>query len=344
MSYSRRVVAFISFAWRAGSRAISVGGDLVYATSTPLTIALPAVRAAHRLRVPMVFEVRDLWPRVPIELGVLRNTFLKWVALKLERYAYRNAEHIVTVAPGMKSWIVALGYPESSVSVIPHGCDAGLLKESEQRGNALRESLTWLGDRPLAVYVGALGLVNGTDYLVRLAAETLPIDGEVRFAIVGDGREMRLVSELASALGVLDVNLFIVGAIPKADVPSWLGAATVTLSLIRDETCLWENVLTNKFFDSLGAGRPIVSNHPGDQTDVAVGAGAGAELDAHDIPAAASRLVQLVRDDVWLVGARSAATCLATERFDRDNLATELEDLLKRAIETYRSGRRRANP
>ena len=73
MSYTRRVMAFIHFAWRAGRKAVTLHGDVIFASSTPLTIALPAVYAARRSRRPMVFEVRDLWPAVPIAMGIIRN-------------------------------------------------------------------------------------------------------------------------------------------------------------------------------------------------------------------------------------------------------------------------------
>lgn len=73
MAYGERISAFLRFAFGAARRAASLRGDVVFATSTPLTIAIPGVFAARKLKVPMVFEVRDLWPEVPIAIGALRN-------------------------------------------------------------------------------------------------------------------------------------------------------------------------------------------------------------------------------------------------------------------------------
>ena len=67
MSSIRRIYSFIIFAFKAGSKAISIGGDIIFATSTPLTISIPAIKAKNKLKIPMVFEVRDLWPELPIE-------------------------------------------------------------------------------------------------------------------------------------------------------------------------------------------------------------------------------------------------------------------------------------
>ena len=72
MTYLARMLAFFKFAIRAAGRARQIRGDVVFATSTPLTIAIPAVYAARRCGIPMVFEVRDLWPELPIAVGALR--------------------------------------------------------------------------------------------------------------------------------------------------------------------------------------------------------------------------------------------------------------------------------
>ena len=75
--------------------------DLVFATSTPLTIAIPGYIISRKLSVPMVFEVRDLWPELPIAIGALKSPFLCWIAGKLEEFAYKNSKHIVSLSDGI---------------------------------------------------------------------------------------------------------------------------------------------------------------------------------------------------------------------------------------------------
>jgi len=235
MDYRERMKAFGAYALRAGKKAVELGGDVVFATSTPLTVAIPAVSAAKRLKTPMVFEIRDLWPEVPIAMGVLKNPILIAAARWLEKYAYRNSTRIVALAPGMKDHVVSLGYPESHIDVIPNGADLDLFEVPLIEGQRIRDSHEWLGNRPLVVYAGTLGLVNGVDYLVRVAGEMLQIDPEVRFAILGNGKEEAKCRTLSEDLGVLNRNLFMLGDIPKKEIPAWLSAATVTTSLIIDK-------------------------------------------------------------------------------------------------------------
>src|SRR3954464_3515483 len=80
MSYARRIRAFAEFMIVAAVKAARLDADLVFATSTPLTVAVPGVIAARLRRTPFVFEVRDLWPEVPIKMGALRNPVARKLA------------------------------------------------------------------------------------------------------------------------------------------------------------------------------------------------------------------------------------------------------------------------
>lgn len=336
MHYRERMKAFGAYAQRAGKKAVELGGDIVFATSTPLTVAIPAVSASKTLKVPMVFEIRDLWPEVPIAMGVLKNPILIAAARWLEKYAYRNSTRIVALAPGMKAHVVSLGYPESNVEVIPNGADLDLFEVPLTEGQRIRDSHEWLGNRPLVVYAGTLGLVNGVDYLVRLAGEMLQLDPEVRFAIIGNGKEEAKCRVLAEDLGVLNRNLFMLGDIPKKEIPAWLSAATVTTSLIIDKKENWVNAVTNKFFDALAAGKPIVSNHWGWQSEIASQVGFGVVL-SRLVDLATIELHEKLKNTIWLEEAGKKAKKLAQSTYDRDLLSKHLEKLFFLAQKSYDS-------
>jgi glycosyltransferase involved in cell wall biosynthesis len=322
--------AFVDFAWRAARRAASLKGDVVFATSTPLTIALPGVFAARRSRCPMVFEVRDLWPAVPIAIGAIRHPAAISAARWLERFAYRNSAHIVALAPGMREEIVATGVPEQRVTVIPNGCDLASFDDREA-GENLRRQYTWLADRPLLVFTGTFGLVNGMDYLPRLAAGLAEIDRDIRVVAIGAGRELEPTRRLAGSLGVLDRNLFLLGQRPKLEAAAWTQAADMTLALFTGPSIVWRDAVQNKFFDSLAAGKPVANNFPGWQSLIAEEAGAGLILPVDDVSAAARRVAAALRDRAWLDSAGAAARRLAETRFNRDELARQLITVLERA-------------
>jgi glycosyltransferase involved in cell wall biosynthesis len=329
MSFWARLRSFFTFALRASTRTRSIPADVVFASSTPLTVAVPAILASRKAEIPMVFEVRDLWPEVPIALGILRNPIAKWSARKLERIAYRNSSHIVALAPGMKEEIAKTGYPPDQITVIPNGCDVELFTDSAARARELRLENDWLGDRPLIVYVGALGRINSVDYLVDIARHFTALDPEIRIAVVGTGIEAERIENRAIEAGVYEKNFFMIGQLPKKQAAAWVSTATMTVALVRGPRFIWKDATQNKFFDSLAAARPVAANYDGWQAKVASAAGAGFIMDKDDAECAARQLAELVNDKRWLAKASSAAISLARGEYSRDRHADELEQVLK---------------
>jgi glycosyltransferase involved in cell wall biosynthesis len=331
MGYMRRLGSFFEFSWKAAPRAVRLEGDVVFATSTPLTIALPGIYAARRCDIPMVFEVRDLWPEIPVAMGALRGRPLIFLAKWLERFAYRNSVRIVALSPGMKAGIVKTGFSAERVHVIPNTADLTLFSVQEEAGKKFRQQYAWLMDRPLVVYAGTIGKVNGVDYLVHVAAHSLVIAPEVRFLVVGEGAMKEKVRERAQELGILGKNFFMIDSIPKLEMPKLLSAATVATSLFIDLPEMWNNS-ANKFFDALASGTPVAINYQGWQASLLEESGAGLVLDARDTELAAQELVAKLRDPIWSKESGQASRALAEQRFSTDLLASELEDVLIKAV------------
>ncbi len=102
MSYTRRLIAFrryMVWAMRTG-RQLS-RPDVVLASSTPLTVGEIGRKVASHHKVPFVFEVRDLWPEVPITLGALKSPLLRWVARRMAARVYAAADAVVALSPDM---------------------------------------------------------------------------------------------------------------------------------------------------------------------------------------------------------------------------------------------------
>jgi glycosyltransferase involved in cell wall biosynthesis len=330
MSYARRLRAFAEFMALAAAKAAALRADLVFATSTPLTVAVPGVLAAKLRGVPFVFEVRDLWPEVPIAMGALRNPVARRLACALANFAYRNATEVVALSPGMAAGVTARR-PAARTTMIPNAADIAMFEAvRDQDVRRFRTEHRWLADRPLLVYTGALGAVNGVDYLVEAARRMRERDPGLQLLIVGHGREWDGTRDLAARHGLLDDTVRMWEQVPKAELPVILGAATMSSSTVRPIPALWENS-ANKFFDALAASRPIAINHGGWQADLLRESGAGLVLDPYDTDAAGDLLATHLRDAAWLARARAAAHRLAVERFSRDLLFDRFAEVIERA-------------
>jgi len=330
MSYAERVRAFSHFAFAAGPKASKIGGDVVFATSTPLTIAIPGVYASKRLRVPMVFEVRDLWPELPIAVGAIRNPILKRAAHRLESFAYRNSSQIVALSPGMRDGVVSTGYPEDRVHVIPNSSDVDRFRGPGVDGNRFLNQHPYLQGRRIVLYAGTFGKINGVDYVVRLAVAMRRLDENVAFVLVGRGQQKSIVTAAAESLGVLDKNVFILPAVPKHEMPDVFAAADVATSLFIDLPAMWHNS-ANKFFDALAAGKPIMINYEGWQAEIIREHGVGVVAPPGEPQEAARLVAEFLNDSERLKVAKQNAAQLADEEFDRDLQASRLLRVLEEA-------------
>lgn len=328
MSFLRRMMVFRTFARRAAKRAMQIDADIVYATSTPLTVARPAEKIRNHKNIPVVFEVRDLWPELPIAVGALKTRFERNKAEKLEQAAYANADEIVALSPGIKQGIVNKGYPEQKIRVIPNSCDIDYFQIDPARTRELRHAYRWLEDRPLVLYAGQQGMINNLHYLVDIAAQMKTLNPEVRFLVVGDGAEHQKIRKKASEQGLLDDTFFMMEEHPKYNMPLLFSLADVTCSLFLNLEEM-QNNSANKFFDSLAAGKAVMINYVGWQADLLRSHEAGIVVPPEDAATAAKQLNDLLTYPDRLQRTCRNAQKLAGE-FDRERHGQELIEVLER--------------
>ena len=330
MGFARRLWAFFSFAlcafyWATRVKCV----DVVFASSTPLTIIIPGWLASRSKGVPLVFEVRDLWPSLPIAIGALKNPVSISLARLLEKWAYRSAAHIVALSPGMRDGIAETGIKTDKITVIPNGSDVEQFRVPASAGTTFLQQHPELQGGPLIVYTGTLGRINGVAYFVDVAKSMKTLDPSVKFLICGDGAEKEKIRRHADECGVLGHNLWIYDPIPKTDMPSLLSAATISTSLFLDIPQMQHNS-ANKFFDALAAGRPIAINYGGWHKELAEGRGAGLALPPNDASAAANELLDFLNNPEVVSRAGHQAAALADSLFNRDILASTLRRVFER--------------
>jgi glycosyltransferase involved in cell wall biosynthesis len=331
-SFSRRILSFFHFSIKAVWQAIREKNvDLVFATSTPLTVAIPGIVGKIWHRCPMVFEVRDLWPEVPIAIGALKNPISIFLAKRLEVLAYRNSKRIVALSPGMANGVMKSGYPENKIEIIPNCCDVEVFRLQPNHRNDFLVDYPDFKNKRVVLYAGTMGIVNGVDYLVDIAREMYAFDKNICFLIFGDGRESGNVKVKAEKEGVLNKNFWMFSPVSKPYLSHILNAATVSISLVVDIPEMWNNS-ANKFFDSLAAGCPIVVNYGGWQAEFICNTGAGLVIPAQNPLAAAKNIFEFITDSEKLINARQAALCAADTTFNRESLAAQLESLLSSTL------------
>lgn len=324
MSFYRRLYSFFAFAILSFIYAIRIKGDIIFATSTPLTIALPGVAASKWLKIPFFFEVRDLWPTVPIAMGQIKNKHIIYASKKLELFAYNNAQGIVALSDDMKEGIVKLGVNQDKVSVIPNGCDLNLFNHIKNNKDVFRKKYDF-GNEIIILYPGTIGVVNHVEWLVKLCFE-LKANPKFKVVVVGDGIEKDKVVSIANSLEVLDKNFFIINSVSKSSITEYFEMADFVISTILPIKELEANS-ANKFFDALSSGTPVLVNHGGWQAELIEKKNCGIQL-PFDVQKAAKLLEQINQMEESVLKMGDNARKLAEEKFSRDKLASQLEQIL----------------
>lgn len=322
MSTLRRILAFLHFMLAATRVASATPSDLVFATSTPLTVAVPGMVAAAIRRVPFVLEVRDLWPEVPIALGVLRSKVAKFLALRLEAVAYARATRIIALSPGMRDGVLRVR-PSARVTVIPNACDSELFDIPAADRLAFRQAKNWGTNELVVVYAGSLGRVYDTEWTVRTAAHLA--GAGVRFIMIGDGMFRESCERLAGRLG-LDAGALLLGPLSKYETAQYVASADLALSTSISDPTL-DPASLNKVFDALAAGRPILFNHEGWLSDLVSDNQAGWKV-SRDPIAAADQIRQIAASNGEILSARERSRELGESHFLREDLYVTFRDTL----------------
>ncbi|MHB1323725.1 MAG: glycosyltransferase family 4 protein [Coriobacteriia bacterium] len=327
MSHVRRIVSFAAFMLSSVWVALRVPRpDVVVASSTPITVALPGLAVARLKRVPFVFEVQDLWPEAAIQMGAItRRGPIATIAKRLERAAYRTASAVVPVSPGMAAGVVAEGTAPSRIHMIPNFSDLDRFRPGPKDDATLERY--GLAGKFVVGYTGALGPSNAVHEQVPEAARVLAQRGrgDIVFVIAGDGKSL---PDLQRATDGLD-NVMLLGRLPKVEVPSLTRTADVLMALFGDKPILATNS-PNKFFDALASGRPVIVNQPGWTRELVEESGAGLYVPVGDGAALADAIEALADDPVRTAAMGRAARELAEERFGRDLQAGRMVALLER--------------
>jgi glycosyltransferase involved in cell wall biosynthesis len=320
-----RMAAFLRYAWHSLRLGLQRReAEVVFASSTPLTVAIPAIAMKKLTGTPYLFEVRDLWPDAPIALGYLRHPLLRKMAYALERSAYRNAGHIIALSRGIARKI---GERSSRpVSFIPNSVDGVYLDEPGAEKTAEQP---WLSRQVQAVYAGSCGFNNAIDTLVGLILECTrdpELKDKIAFTVIGDGPGLDPYREELAG------HARLTGRLPKQQVVELLRQADIGLYPQRklNGNDLKKDSLPNKLFDYLGAELAIVAAvEPDGETAALIREyGLGRVSPPEDVPQMRRALEELVRDRKSLAAIKEQAR-RTKRRFSRSAHAVEFARILE---------------
>jgi glycosyltransferase involved in cell wall biosynthesis len=258
---SRRVRSMLDFTLRATWHGMRMPRpDVVLASSPHLLTGLAGIAIARRHRVPLLFEVRDLWPSVLVDLGAVREGSLTHRALVgVERLCYSQAARIITVPPHADRRVAEVGGNPDRCIHLPNATTMNQVEAAALPGSLI-DVFERIGERDVLLYAGAQGVANGLDVLLEavdhIRASDRPTFDRLAVLLVGGGGEHDRLVEMAEARGLTNVHFH--PPIDKAAIPSALKRADFCLVSVADSTVYQYGMSPNKLFDYLWAARPVL--------------------------------------------------------------------------------------
>lgn len=303
-----RLRAFLQFSYQSTKLAFSLPNpDLCFTTSTPLTIGLPAWLLKKFRGVPYYFEVRDLWPEAPVQLGFIRNPVLKKLLFWAEKVLYRNATKIIALSPGM---VAGVKKQEKRVPVhlIPNLADCIYYQPVFRQRQHPSE--------PFHIcYIGTLGKANRLAFLLEAAAALQRAGLEqVNFTLAGTGAEENALKEMAQKLQLKNVTF--AGHLTRSQVQQLLQRADATYTSF-DQIPVLETNSPNKFFDGLAAGKLSIVNTRGWLQELVEENNCGFYADPLNPGDFVARLRPFIQDPALLKSYQQNARHLAESQFSR---------------------------
>ena len=315
----KRIWAFLRFLWVAVSYIKKIDHDFCYATSTPLTVGLIAVWNKWKNKKPFYFEVRDIWPEAPVQLGILKSRLLVGMAYKLEKMIYHRAEKIICLSPPIENDIKKR-YLYLNTLRVPNMSDC-LFYSPEEKSNVLLRKFDVREDEFVISYFGALGWVNHLEYLLEGALECQKAKLPIRFFIAGKGGEELRLKALVREKGI--ANIEFVGHLNKFELRELLNVTDAAYISFLNNKVLEANS-PNKFFDGIAAGKLIITNVKGWIKELVDDHQCGFYVNPEKPEDLAAKLRSFLLDRELLEEQKIRSRKLAQEQFSRTMLVKKI--------------------
>jgi glycosyltransferase involved in cell wall biosynthesis len=329
---ARKTLGHLSFmassvllGWRASGPA-----DVVVVSSPTFFSILSGWLLARLKRARFVVEIRDLWPAIFVELGVLTNRRIIGMLERLELAAYAAADQVVVVSEGFRADLIRRGVPTEKVHTIRNGVDLARFSsgpESSVDRDGLRARLGAGPDDCLVLYAGTHGISQALSAVADAAAlldRRAITGGAVRFAFVGDGADKKRLQRRVAELGLR--NVVLLPGVPSAEMPALLAAADICLVPLRNVP-LFASFIPSKMFEYLAAGKAVVGSVSGEAAQILAEAGA-VVVPPEDSGSLAAAIAALAADPQLRTEIGRVGRVFAERYYDRAALAREYRKIL----------------
>jgi colanic acid biosynthesis glycosyl transferase WcaI len=325
----RRTLNYLSFMISA----VAVGiicprPNVIIATSPQFFCGWAGVILSRLLRIPLVLEIRDIWPDSIAAVGAINHKLPLLFLSSLEQIMYRASDDIVTVGNGYRDTLIQRGVPKDKIRVIPNGADLNRFMPGKPTHLDHKKN----SDPPpfLCVYIGTIGLASRLDLIIEAATLIQEQnDDRFHFYIVGDGADRSRLQTESENLNLK--NLTFTGLMKKSEIPDFIDKADACIVHLRKDS-LFETVLPSKLFESMAMAKPIILGVQGAAADLLQAANAGISITPEDSRELLEAVRKLQSSPSYCQKLGEAGRRFVSKEYNRDHFANVY---LARILEKY---------
>ena len=319
-----KILCYMSFLILSIIASLKTGAcDMLLTTSPSLLTALAGYIISKLKGIPFILEVRDLWPKAAVEMGLVKNRLLIYLASCLEKFLYKTAQRIIVITQGYADYIVSRGISPSKINIVHNGVDEWMLDYPED--SEMPEDMKIFSEKFIVMHVGAIGKFNYLHDLLE-SVELLAKPDKFAFLFIGEGAEKEKLITYAREKNL--TNIHFLGMRKRQEMAKYLNAAHVTVA-IYPPIHTGKLLLQNKVLDYLAMGKPVLLvAEEGDTSNIIETAGCGFTLDRSH-KSMAEKLN-------WCLGNREVCRemgrngrAYVKEHLNRKKLAEDLEKIFK---------------
>lgn len=287
--------------------------DVCYAISVPLTIGLAAMWIKKRYKIPYIFEVGDLWPDAPIQMGFVKNYFFREALYGLERAVYRQAKSIVALSSMIRE-AVEKKVPGKTVHTIPNMADTDFYKPGKLDALVNRYGVQ---NKFVVSYIGALGVANGLEYYLECARASQQAGLPVHFLLCGDGAVLDSLKRISAQWELMNFTIL---PFQDRDGVKEIMLVTDAAFVCYKDVPILETGSPNKYFDGLAAGKMIIVNARGWMREEVEKNHCGIFVDPQSPRDFVTKITPYLQDKSLLKDSSLRARALAEEKYSRELL------------------------
>jgi len=332
VNFAGRLWAYFTFVFSsiwAGLFKVKGKYDVLVVSSPPLFVGISAYVLSMFKRLPLIFEVRDLWPESAIDTGVISNPWLIKFSYWFEKTIYKKAKLINVLTPAFRDKLINnKNIPADKIIYIPNAADFSLAEKVAENfdANKFRKE-EGIDDKFVITYIGAHGIAN---HLIQIidAAERLQ-DTNVLFQLIGGGMTKESLIKEAKSRNLQNVRF--ISTVPKAKAFEYILASDLGTSVLK-KVDTFKTIYSNKTFDYMSCKKPILLAIDGVSRQLIEEADCGIFAEPENPEDIANKVRQYLRGDFDMEKQGENGYLHAKLHFDREKLAHKYLKEMQRVL------------